>query len=94
MIVILLAVPLGIYFDLSHEHTYSFVGHTYPLGEKFLVSVPSNLLAAVRLPGFPGPDQLRGLEVGRAVLVDRLARVASERQGDRPDRPLAAEDRS
>ena len=52
MLVVLVAVPLGIYFDLSHEHTYSFVGHNYPLGEKFLVTVPNNLFAAIAFPDF------------------------------------------
>ncbi len=52
MLVVLVAIPLGIYFDLSHEHTYSFGGHNYSLGEKFLVTVPNNLFAAVRFPDF------------------------------------------
>jgi len=52
MLVILVTVPLGILFDLSHEHTYSFVGHDYPLGEKFLVTVPNNLLNAITYPDF------------------------------------------
>jgi len=52
MLVILVTVPLGIFFDLSHEHTYSFVGHDYPLGEKFLVTVPNNLLNAITYPDF------------------------------------------
>jgi len=52
MLVILVAVPLGIFFNLSHEHTYSFVGHDFPLGEKFLVTVPNNLFTAIAHPDF------------------------------------------
>ncbi len=52
MVVVLVAVPLGILFDLSHEHTYSLLGHEYELGERFLVAVPSNMLNAIRLPDF------------------------------------------
>ncbi len=52
MLVILVAVPLGIFFNLAHEHTYSFVAHKYPLGEKFLVTVPNNLFAAIAFPDF------------------------------------------
>jgi MFS superfamily sulfate permease-like transporter len=40
MIVVLVAVPMGIYFDLTHAHTYSFHGQTYELGESFLVKMP------------------------------------------------------
>jgi MFS superfamily sulfate permease-like transporter len=40
LIVVLVAVPMGIYFDLIHEHTYSFHGHTYEVGESFLVRMP------------------------------------------------------
>jgi MFS superfamily sulfate permease-like transporter len=52
MIVLLVSVPMGIWFDLAHEHTYSMLGHEYAMGEKFLVSVPSNLLGAMALPDF------------------------------------------
>jgi MFS superfamily sulfate permease-like transporter len=52
MLVILVAVPLGMYFDLSHEHMYSFAGHNYPLGQKYLVTVPNNLFKAITLPDF------------------------------------------
>jgi len=52
LIVLMLAVPLGVYFDLPHTHTFSFLGHDYELGEKFLVSVPENLLSAVTYPDF------------------------------------------
>jgi MFS superfamily sulfate permease-like transporter len=52
LIVLLVAVPLGLWFDLSHEHTYTFAGHQYPLGEQFLVSVPGNLFKAMAHPDF------------------------------------------
>lgn len=52
MVVVLVAVPLGMYFDLSHEHTYSLLGHSYKVDDHFLVSVPSHLLGAVTFPDF------------------------------------------
>jgi MFS superfamily sulfate permease-like transporter len=52
LLVLLVAVPLGLWFDLGHDHTYSFMGHEYRLGESFLVKVPENLLAAVTTPDF------------------------------------------
>ena len=52
LIVILLAIPLGIAFDLSNEHTDSILGHEYPMGEKFLVNVPNSLLSAITFPDF------------------------------------------
>jgi MFS superfamily sulfate permease-like transporter len=53
LIVILVAIPLGIYFDLEHEHKYLFLdGHEYTIGPKFLVTLPNNLLSAVTFPDF------------------------------------------
>ncbi|EON76863.1 Sulfate transporter [Lunatimonas lonarensis] len=53
LIVILVAIPLGIYFDLEHEHKYLFLdGHEYTLGPKFLVTLPENLLSAITFPDF------------------------------------------
>jgi MFS superfamily sulfate permease-like transporter len=54
LIVVLMAVPLGMYFDLSHEHTYSFVSHEYKLGEEYLVAVPNNMFTAITTPDFSG----------------------------------------
>lgn len=50
MVVVLIAVPMAMLFDLEHEHTYSFAGHVYPLGPKMLVTVPPNILDAVTNP--------------------------------------------
>ncbi|WP_010584799.1 SulP family inorganic anion transporter [Schlesneria paludicola] len=52
LVVILVAIPLGQYFDLSHDHTYSLAGHEFKLGERFLVNVPKNLIAAMAHPDF------------------------------------------
>ena len=52
LVVLLVAVPMGMFFDLSHEHTYSFVGQDFKLGEQFLVSVPGNLFKAMAHPDF------------------------------------------
>lgn len=52
LVVILMAIPLGQFFDLSHEHTYSLAGHDFKLGERFLVNVPKSLIAAMAHPDF------------------------------------------
>ncbi|MBX7168852.1 MAG: SulP family inorganic anion transporter [Pirellulales bacterium] len=52
LIVILLAIPLGMYFDLAHEHSYKFASAEFKLGPKFLVDVPSNMFAAMTHPEF------------------------------------------
>jgi MFS superfamily sulfate permease-like transporter len=60
MVVILVAIPLGMFFDLSHEHKYTFFNHNYEVGEKFLVPVPSSMLSAVTFPDFSGLMTLKG----------------------------------
>jgi MFS superfamily sulfate permease-like transporter len=52
IVVLAIAVPLAWYFDLSHAHGYSVLGHHYSVNNKFLASVPSNLASAVTLPDF------------------------------------------
>lgn len=54
LVVILVAVPIGIYFDLAHEHTYTLHGHVYSVGEQHLVNVPFSMLNAVTFPDFSG----------------------------------------
>lgn len=52
LLVLLVSVPLGIYFDLDHQHTYTFVSHQYAVGPQYLVALPGNLLNAVQTPDF------------------------------------------
>jgi MFS superfamily sulfate permease-like transporter len=54
MVVLLITVPLGMYFNLSQAHTYSFNGRDYPLGPSFLVDVPDNMFSAITFPDFSG----------------------------------------
>lgn len=43
MIVLLATVPMGVFFDLLHKHTYTFHGHTYQVGESYLVNMPDRV---------------------------------------------------
>ena len=52
MLVILIAVPLGMWLDISHEHIYTLAGHLYQVGEEFLVAVPNNIFKAITTPDF------------------------------------------
>ena len=52
LLVLAAAVPLGVWFDLSHDHVVHLAGRDYAIGESFLVNVPRNLLAAVTMPDF------------------------------------------
>ncbi len=53
LVVILTAIPLGMYFDLQHEHKYLFLdSHEYTIGPKFLVTLPDNMFSAITFPDF------------------------------------------
>jgi MFS superfamily sulfate permease-like transporter len=54
LIVVLVAIPLGLLFNLTHDHFYTFWGHEFPAGERHLVNVPSNMFSAFVLPDFNG----------------------------------------
>ncbi len=52
LLVLLVAVPMGLVFDLEHEHTFTLSHETFSVGPKFLVNLPSNLLTAITFPDF------------------------------------------
>ena len=52
LVVVVLSVIAGDFFDLGHEHTYQFRGHDFSVGPKFLVELPGQLMAALTLPDF------------------------------------------
>ncbi len=52
LLVLLVAIPIGMCFDLAHEHTYTLRGHQFEVGEQHLVSVPFDMYAAITTPDF------------------------------------------
>ena len=43
MIVLLVAIPMSLAFDLVHHHTYMYHGQSYELGERYLVRMPDKM---------------------------------------------------
>jgi MFS superfamily sulfate permease-like transporter len=62
MVVLIVTVPLGMYFQLSEEHTYLFRNREYELGANFLVNVPANMFSALTFPIFSGVATVTGLK--------------------------------
>ena len=54
MMVLLVAVPLGIYFDIGTEQIVAFAGQDAALGPHYLVDVPDNMFTALTFPDFSG----------------------------------------
>lgn len=54
MLVLLVAVPLGLYFDIGREQVIGFGGQDHELGPQFLVNVPSDMFSALTFPDFSG----------------------------------------
>jgi len=54
MMVLCVAVPMGLYWDIGQEGTYTFNQQVHALGEQFLVSIPLNMVGAITFPDFSG----------------------------------------
>jgi len=52
LLVILIAIPLGYFFNLGQAHQYLFFNEVYEAGPGFLVSLPDNLLDGITFPDF------------------------------------------
>jgi MFS superfamily sulfate permease-like transporter len=52
MLVLLAAVPLGLYFDLEHEHNYVLSNHLFHVGPNFLIRLPGSLASTIAFPDF------------------------------------------
>ncbi len=52
IVVLLLTIPLGLWFDLDHTHDYRLLAHSHHVGPEFLVQLPGSLLEAVAFPDF------------------------------------------
>ncbi len=62
MVVLLVAVPMGMAFDLIHQHSYSLQGHTYQLSDQYLVMMPDRAFGMfddIAMPDFSALQQLK-----------------------------------
>lgn len=53
LVVLLVAVPMGMGFDLMHEHSYTLRDHEYQLGEQYLVTMPDRMFGMFDQIAFP-----------------------------------------
>lgn len=86
MIVLFVTVPLGMYFNISQEQTYTFNGRNYPLGKNFLVAVPENMFSALTFPDFSGLATLVGMKyVVMFALIGSIESLLSAKAIDQID---------
>ncbi|MEO8096557.1 MAG: SulP family inorganic anion transporter [Acidobacteriota bacterium] len=52
MLVLLVATPLGFYFGIENAHLYTWSGHQFDIGPKYLVHLPGSLIGAMAFPDF------------------------------------------
>ncbi|MBM4001184.1 MAG: SulP family inorganic anion transporter [Planctomycetes bacterium] len=67
LVVLLAAVPMGAAFDLLHPHAYSFHGHTYELGESYLVNMPDRMFGMFDYVTTPDFRAFDGEHIGTAL---------------------------
>ncbi len=53
LVVLLVTVPMGMAFDLLHEHSYTLRNHQYQLGEQYLVQMPDRMFGMFNNITFP-----------------------------------------
>lgn len=86
MVVLIIAIPLGVTFDLSHEHVYTLWHHQYLVGKAFLVRLPAHLASALTLPSFAAVLTPVGLKyVVMLTLVGSLESLLSAKAIDELD---------
>lgn len=52
LLVLVVATPLALYFGINNQHLYSWAGHQYEMGPKYLVHLPGSLVSAMAFPDF------------------------------------------
>lgn len=53
LVVLVVAVVMGMFLDLLHDHSYVLQGHEYQLGEQYLVSMPKEIFGMFKQIAFP-----------------------------------------
>ena len=89
MVVLLVTVPLGIYFSLSQERTYSVQRSRLHPWAGFPCQCPREHVQRDHISGLLRGGYGRGVEVHHPVCVHWEPGISVERQSDRSDRSLA-----
>ena len=69
MIVLLVAVPMGMRFDLLHEHSYYLQGQEYQLSDQYLVDMPDRVFGMFDEVTYPEFSALGQLKAWKWVLM-------------------------
>ena len=86
MIVLVVAVALGMYFDIGREQMYAFGGAEYTLGPRYLVDVPNDFFSAVTFPDFSGVLTMVGFKyIVMFCLIGSLESILSAKAVDQID---------
>jgi MFS superfamily sulfate permease-like transporter len=86
MLVLLIAVPLGMFFDIGSEHVVSFGGKDHELGPRFLVDVPNDMFSALTFPDFSGVLTMVGIKyIVMFSLIGSVESLLSARAVDQID---------
>ncbi|MFN7670449.1 MAG: SulP family inorganic anion transporter [Planctomycetota bacterium] len=75
LVVLALAVPLGLWFDLPHPHAYEFWREKFEVGPQFLVRLPGSLLEVIALPDFS--QILSGASIKYVVMFALVGTIES-----------------
>ncbi len=86
MIVLFVAVPMGLFFNLGGDENYVFTDQTYVLRTPFLVNVPDNMFSALTFPDFSGLTTSIGIKyVIMFALIGSLESLLSAKAIDEID---------
>ncbi len=69
LVVLLVAVPMGMAFDLMHEHSYTLQAHKYQLNENYLVKMPTEIGGMFKDITFPEFSALKQLKAWKWVFM-------------------------
>lgn len=69
LVVLLVAVPLGMGFDLLHTHSYFLSNHEYQLGEQYLVKMPDRVFGMFDDITFPEFSALKQAKAWKWVMM-------------------------
>lgn len=69
IVVLLVAVPMGMGFDLLHKHSYVLQGHKYQLDDHYLVDMPDKVFGMFDRITFPDFSALQALKAWKWALM-------------------------